>query len=232
MSAYLTSSFLRLRRAALLYCGPMQPSSPPPNQHTATANASTGPSLEDVRAFAQLLRESGLSELSINSTDQAAPSSASLHLMLRRAPDAAKVASATSPVAAPPVSIPAPVVAASTAIPNSGAEATTSKTSAALATESPAEIAATSRASSGEILATAVGLFREAETPLGVGDEVKKGQVVGFVESLKVPSGIHAPHAGRVSEIVCEAGQGVEYGQVLMRLELVSESAAPQGESL
>lgn len=70
--------------------------------------------------------------------------------------------------------------------------------------------------------ATAVGLFRPAATPLQIGDLVKKGQVVGAVESMKIPNEVAASTNGRVVEILVEEGQGVEYGQPLLMLEVVN----------
>lgn len=72
------------------------------------------------------------------------------------------------------------------------------------------------------VTATAVGLFRNAATPLQTGDVVKKGQIVGAVESLKIPNEVMSSTNGRVSEVLVEEGQGVEYGQPLLMLEVES----------
>lgn len=72
------------------------------------------------------------------------------------------------------------------------------------------------------VTATAVGLFRPAATPLQSGDSVKKGQIIGAVESLKIPNEVASPTNGRVSQILAEEGQGVEYGQPLLMLEVES----------
>lgn len=70
------------------------------------------------------------------------------------------------------------------------------------------------------VTATAVGLFRPAATALQIGDSVKKGQIIGAVESMKIPNEVAASASGRVSEILVEEGQGVEYGQPLLMLEV------------
>lgn len=69
------------------------------------------------------------------------------------------------------------------------------------------------------ITSMAVGVFREAKVPLRIGDEIKARQVVGCVESLRVPNEIVAPIAGRVLEISTQDGQGIEYGQTLFVIE-------------
>lgn len=70
--------------------------------------------------------------------------------------------------------------------------------------------------------ANAVGLFRPLATPLQTGDEVRAGQVVAVVESLKIPNEVKSSTNGRVAEILVEDGQGVEYGQTLFVIDAVA----------
>ncbi len=63
------------------------------------------------------------------------------------------------------------------------------------------------------IVATAVGVFFAA---CEVGAQVKKNQVLGRVEALKIPHEVRADSAGEVVALLVEDGQGVEYGQDLM----------------
>jgi acetyl-CoA carboxylase biotin carboxyl carrier protein len=74
-----------------------------------------------------------------------------------------------------------------------------------------------------------VGTFHRSYTAGGeplveVGDVVEEGQVVGIVESLKVPNEVRSPSKGIVTQIFVDDGQVVEYGQVLMVLEPITES--------
>jgi acetyl-CoA carboxylase biotin carboxyl carrier protein len=69
------------------------------------------------------------------------------------------------------------------------------------------------------ITSNVVGLFRTATPAIEVGAEVRAGQVVGIVEALRVPNEIKTVVAGRISEVLAEAGQIVEYGQELFKLE-------------
>jgi acetyl-CoA carboxylase biotin carboxyl carrier protein len=79
------------------------------------------------------------------------------------------------------------------------------------------------------ITAQLVGFFHPWTRPGGkaavsVGDTVKKGQLIGSVQSLNVISEIESLVAGRVAEILVQDGQAVEYGQPLMIVDSVEEA--------
>ena len=63
-----------------------------------------------------------------------------------------------------------------------------------------------------------VGVFYHAQPPLPFGAEIKPGQVVGFIESMKLMNDVRAEQAGRLTDILIEDGAPVEYGQTLFRL--------------
>ncbi len=74
------------------------------------------------------------------------------------------------------------------------------------------------------VVAPLVGVFHAAAKPKGkplvaVGDRVKAGQHVAAIESLNVINEVEAPAPGRISEILIQEGQPVEYGQPLMTIE-------------
>lgn len=69
------------------------------------------------------------------------------------------------------------------------------------------------------VVAPCVGVFRSPKKPLAEGDEVKARQLVGAVESLRVPNEVYAPFDGRVVEMPVVEGQGVEWGQTLLVIE-------------
>jgi acetyl-CoA carboxylase biotin carboxyl carrier protein len=52
-----------------------------------------------------------------------------------------------------------------------------------------------------------------------VGDAVAQGQTLLIIDAMKTMNEIHAPHGGRVSEILIANGAPVEYGAVLMIIE-------------
>lgn len=68
-----------------------------------------------------------------------------------------------------------------------------------------------------------VGTFYSGPSPedapfVSVGSRVKKGDVVGIIEAMKLMNEITAPCDGTVEVIQAENGQMVEFGQVLMRI--------------
>jgi biotin carboxyl carrier protein len=70
-----------------------------------------------------------------------------------------------------------------------------------------------------EVTPPAVGYFVFAEG-LGPGLEVQKGDILGHVEVLGVAHDVLAPRSGSVRNLVAETGEAVEYGQVLIELEV------------
>jgi len=74
------------------------------------------------------------------------------------------------------------------------------------------------------VLSPAVGYF----SPLGSlspGTAVRSGDVLGHVDVLGVRQDVVAPADGVVGRYLAEAGQAVEYGQELVRLEPVREAS-------
>ena len=69
-----------------------------------------------------------------------------------------------------------------------------------------------------------VGTFYSAPSPeadpfVQVGDTVKKGQVLGIIEAMKLMNEIESDYDGTIVEIYVENGQAVEYGQPLFRIK-------------
>jgi biotin carboxyl carrier protein len=81
----------------------------------------------------------------------------------------------------------------------------------------PAAAPATSSGAHG-VASPAVGYFGFADG-LGPGMRVEKGDALGHVDMLGVRHDVRAPRKGVVSHLVAEAGEPVEYGQVLVELE-------------
>ncbi|MBI3980215.1 MAG: acetyl-CoA carboxylase biotin carboxyl carrier protein [Chloroflexi bacterium] len=67
----------------------------------------------------------------------------------------------------------------------------------------------------------AEGLDRGEAVPLVVGQALRDGQRVGFVETMRVMNEVVADVGGVVLEVLVEAGQPVEYSQPLLRLRPV-----------
>jgi acetyl-CoA carboxylase biotin carboxyl carrier protein len=75
---------------------------------------------------------------------------------------------------------------------------------------------------SGEHMVTApmVGTYYGAPTPgakdfVGIGDEVKVGQVLCIIEAMKMMNQIESDHAGKVKAILVKNGEPVEFSQPL-----------------
>lgn len=69
-----------------------------------------------------------------------------------------------------------------------------------------------------------VGIFYSAASPdekdfVSVGDTVKKGQVLGIVEAMKLMNEIESEYDGVVKEILVDNEQMVEYGQPMFVIE-------------
>lgn len=74
-----------------------------------------------------------------------------------------------------------------------------------------------------EVKAPLVGTFYRAPSPddkpfVLVGQSVKKGDVLGIIEAMKLMNEILAPEDGVVESILAENGSMVEYNQVLLTL--------------
>ena len=59
----------------------------------------------------------------------------------------------------------------------------------------------------------------EAEPYVKVGDTVKKGQVLGLIEAMKLMNEIESEYDGVVEAILVENEEVVEYGQPLFRIK-------------
>lgn len=72
-----------------------------------------------------------------------------------------------------------------------------------------------------QVTAPLVGTFyaapaEDADPFVSVGDTVKKGQVIGIVEAMKLMNEVESDYEGTVTDILVENGEMVEYGQPLI----------------
>ena len=147
---------------------------------------------ELVKALADILDDAGLAELEYETAE------VSVRL--------SRVAGAAAPVA----------VAAPAASP----------VAAAAAPAAPASPPAAEDMAShpGAVTSPMVGTVYVAPEPdapafVAVGDSVKKGQTILIVEAMKVMNPITAPNDGKVTQIMVQNGQPVEFGEVLVIVE-------------
>jgi acetyl-CoA carboxylase biotin carboxyl carrier protein len=69
-----------------------------------------------------------------------------------------------------------------------------------------------------------VGTFYRSASPGGkalvdVGSDVKEGEAVCIIEAMKIMNEIESDTSGKVTRILCENGQAVEFGQPLFIVE-------------
>jgi acetyl-CoA carboxylase biotin carboxyl carrier protein len=64
-----------------------------------------------------------------------------------------------------------------------------------------------------------------------VGDRVEEGQVLAAIEAMKVPNELRAPVSGRVTQLLVEDGSAVEYGQTLFVIEPEHAEEAGDGDA-
>ncbi|WP_118132689.1 acetyl-CoA carboxylase biotin carboxyl carrier protein [Oceanicella sp. SM1341] len=153
-----------------------------------------------IRALADLLRESDLSEIEVK---REFGEDDTLNVRVARQMAAAPAAPAPVQSYAPaPMAAPAPAAAAAPATP---------------APEDPAQ-------HPGAITSPMVGtVYLQPEpgaTPYAkVGDQVQEGQTLLIVEAMKTMNQIPAPRAGTVKRILVDDGAPVEYGTPLMIVE-------------
>ncbi len=115
-----------------------------------------------------------------------------------------------------PAPMGAPMVAAAPAAPVAAPAAAP----AAAAPAAPAPAAASGHA----VKAPMVGTFYRSASPgakafVEVGQAVKAGDTLCIIEAMKILNEIEADKAGTVTQILCENGQAVEYGQPMFIIE-------------
>lgn len=117
-----------------------------------------------------------------------------------------------APMMSAPVAMAAPAPAAAPAAPAAPAAAAAPSG----APQAPKELLL-------EAKSPMVGTFYSAPEPgakpyLGIGDRVRKGQIICIIEAMKIMNEIESEFDGVVREIVAQDSHPVEYGQVLFRI--------------
>nr|GGH96588.1 acetyl-CoA carboxylase biotin carboxyl carrier protein subunit [Aquisalinus luteolus] len=147
--------------------------------------------LEWIRALADVLTETGLTEIEIEK-NSVKLRVAKGGMMVSAAPAAAAPAPAAAPAAAP-------------------AEA---------AAPAPANAASHPGAVKSPMVGTAyMSPSPNADPFVSVGSKVKQGQTLMIVEAMKTMNEIKAPKEGTVKEILAQDAEPVEYGEPLMIIE-------------
>ena len=149
--------------------------------------------LRKLKTLIDLVAESGVSELEVTEGE-----------------DKVRIVKNPAPVAAPVQQVYAPAPAAPVA---------SAPSASATAAVAPAE-SAPAEPTGHAVKSPMVGTFYRSPTPgadsfVKIGDTVKEGQTLCIIEAMKLLNEIESDKAGVVKEILCENGQGVEFGQAL-----------------
>lgn len=158
--------------------------------------------LRKLKTLIDLVSESGVAELEIEEGE-----------------DRVRIVNRASTTVLPQtVTVPAPMpMVSAAAAPASAAPAAPAAPAAAAAAEAPAAAGQT-------ITSPMVGTFYRAPSPgaapfVKEGDTVKKGQIIGIIEAMKLLNEVEADQDGVVKSFCVENGQPVEFGQPLLVLE-------------
>jgi acetyl-CoA carboxylase biotin carboxyl carrier protein len=154
--------------------------------------------IRKIKKLIELLEESGIAEIEIKEGEEAVrisrmPTGTSAHHMPTYAMPMAQAPMLSSPSAA----------------------------AAAAAPEAPA---ARPRPNEHVVTAPMVGTFYSAPSPgskafVQIGDEVKVGQTLCIIEAMKMMNQIESDKAGRITSIMAQNGDPVEFGQPLFVVE-------------
>lgn len=152
--------------------------------------------IRKIKKLIELLEESGIAEIEIKEGEEA--------LRISRMPVAAT--HAVPQVAHLPAGAGAAAVTASAALPAAESAAPKPK---------PNEHV---------ITAPMVGTFYASSSPgakafVEIGDEIKVGQVLCIIEAMKMMNQIEADKAGRITSVMAQNGDPVEFGQPLFVVE-------------
>lgn len=151
--------------------------------------------LRKLKTLIDLVSESNVSELEITEAEGKVR-------IVKGGPAAAQAYAA-------PVAMPAPAVAAAAPAPAAAA---------------PAPAPAPEVAKGHIVKSPMVGTFYRASAPgaksfVEIGAQVKEGDTICIIEAMKILNEIEADKAGTITQILCENGQAVEYGQPLFVIE-------------
>lgn len=76
-----------------------------------------------------------------------------------------------------------------------------------------------------EVRSQMIGTFylqdeKELTKPvIKVGDKINKGDIIGYVEAMKVMNEVKSDEAGEIVEILVDHGENVEHNQIILRLK-------------
>ena len=161
--------------------------------------------LKEIKELIRVLDETDVAELTVESDG--------VKISIRKA-------AAFAPLATAPLQVPASAVAA----PTGQGKGVATEDQAARPADAEGRAPAVDDDRFVTVRSPMVGTFYRAPAPdappfVEVGQTVEPGQTLCIIEAMKLMNEIEAEVRGRVSAILVENGQPVEYGQPLMMLE-------------
>ena len=150
--------------------------------------------LRKLKTLIDLVSESNVSELEITEAE-----------------GKVRIVKSAGVAVAAPVMMAAPVVSAAPQV-------------AAVSEAAPVAVEAPAVASGHTVKSPMVGTFYRSSSPgaapfAQIGSVVKEGDTLCIVEAMKILNEIESDKSGTVTQILCENGQAVEYGQPLFIIE-------------
>ena len=167
--------------------------------------------IDEILTLVQAVSDSKLTSFKLDQGD--------MHISLKKEKEEAKIITVSAPgaVAAVPASTAAPVLtAASTSV--------NTEIPAAAPEAAPEAAEHHDIASDKVITSPLVGTFYSSSSPdaesfVKEGDTVKKGQVLGIIEAMKLMNEIESEYDGVIEAILVNNEEVVEYGQPLFRIK-------------
>ena len=158
--------------------------------------------MDEILTLVQAVSDSKLTSFKLDQGD--------MHISLKKEKEEAKIITVGAPgaVAAVPAPSAAPVLTAA----STGAEA-------------PVDAAESHDIASDKVITSPlVGTFYSSSSPdaesfVKEGDTVKKGQVLGIIEAMKLMNEIESEYDGVIEAILVNNEEVVEYGQPLFRIK-------------
>jgi acetyl-CoA carboxylase biotin carboxyl carrier protein len=152
--------------------------------------------IRKIKKVIELLEETGVSEIEIKEGEECL-----------------RISRISTQMQAQVVHVPAPAASAAPSSPSSAAAAAASSASE---TQSARHV----RAGEHVVTAPMVGTLYSAPTPgakdfVGIGDEVKVGQVLCIIEAMKMMNQIECDRAGKIKAVLVKNGEPVEFSQPL-----------------
>jgi acetyl-CoA carboxylase biotin carboxyl carrier protein len=159
--------------------------------------------LRKLKTLIDLVSESNISELEITEAE-----------------GKVRIVKADASAVAVPAMMAAPLVSAARAL----SAATVAAEAAGPASPAPAPAPAAAEAAGHAVKSPMVGTFYRAASPgakpfAEVGQQIKEGEPICIIEAMKIMNEIEADKTGTITQILCENGQAVEFGQPLFIIE-------------